>query len=625
MQSLNTVLNSKDAFYYHALLSGIDNVIISTDTNFVIQTWNAAAEKLYKLSPQQAIGKRIMDVLQHEYINTTNEEVIRQLVRNNKWKGLVKISNNDKPVFLETAFTIVKNTQGKKIGYTGISRNVTDEVNTKKSLHNFISVLMQLEESFLIVDKDRNITYLSPKGSVQRFFNSDFKTGESAFKYVPERYLEEVKTSYSRAFSGETVNYDVESDTEPKLYFNITYSPLKNELGDITNVCVIIKDFTASKEVELLEQKKNAVEKNLYESRLLFEEFMENSPLLAWVADDEGIIHYMNERYLKLFEFTGEAIGKNMLELYPKEIAETSLANNKAVLETGDIFETIEKGINPAQPKTFKTIKFPINYKERNMVAGWAVDITDQITAQENLLQLNQHKNKLVSIIAHDLRAPLGVNASFLKSLIKDYETYTTEELLDSIKIISKSFSQCYELVDELLRWGRSQLEHIKFNPLPINIQTEILKVTEGLLDEANRKGIKIETDFHFFGEAFADADMFAIVLRNFITNAIKFSYPKSIIKITTELIREKIQVSVIDSGKGMNDELIKKLLGKLNYESEFGTKGEKGTGLGLVIAKDYIEQNGGEFGIESKEGEGSKFYFTVPLNISNEDVTSQQ
>ena len=93
MQPLNTALNSKDAFYYQALLSGIDNVIISTDTNFIIQTWNAAAEKLYKLSAEEAIGKRIIDVLQHEYINTTDEEVIKQLVRDNKWKGLVKIVN----------------------------------------------------------------------------------------------------------------------------------------------------------------------------------------------------------------------------------------------------------------------------------------------------------------------------------------------------------------------------------------------------------------------------------------------------------------------------------------------------------------------------------------------------
>jgi PAS domain S-box-containing protein len=473
---------------------------------------------------------------------------------------------------------------------------------------------MQLEESFLIVDKNYTITYFHPKGNVQQFFKSDYTIGDNALKYVSEKYLERVKTSYSRAFAGETINYDIESGSEPKRYFNITYAPLKNEFEDVTNVCVIIKDFTAQKEMELLQQIKNSAEKNLYESRQLFEEFMENSPLLAWVVDEDGIIHYMNERYLKSFRFTKEDIGKSASELFPEEITEMYLANNKTVLETGNIVETIEKGNNPNQPTTFKTIKFPINYKDRNMVAGWAVDITDQITAQENLLQLNQHKNKLVSIIAHDLRAPLGVNASFLKTIISEYDTYERDELLDSIKIISKSFNQCYELVDELLRWARTQLEHIRFNPLPLIVQNEILKVTENLLDQLNKKNITFETEFNYCGDIFADADMFAIVLRNFVTNAIKFSHPNSVVKIVTDLIDDKVRVSVIDTGVGMNKELVQKLLDKLNYESSFGTKGEKGTGLGLVIAKDYIEQNGGKLGIESKEGEGSNFYFTVPL-----------
>ncbi|HVX25416.1 MAG TPA: PAS domain S-box protein [Parafilimonas sp.] len=612
------VINTTDTtnvLYYQALLSGIDDVIISTDTNFIIQTWNAAAEKIYNLTAAEAIGKRFTDIILHEYVNDSTEEVLRKIIKENRWKGIVRILNNNEDVFLESSFTIVKDESGKKIGYIGISRNVTEELQTRKSLENFASVLALLDESFLIIDKNYRIIYLRPKGNVEKFFKSDSKVGDDALQYVSKKYFQQVKENYERAFKGETVNYNIVSDTEPKLYFNLTYSPLKNEFGEITNVCVIIKDFTAEKEMELLQQRKNAVEKYLYESRQLFEEFMENSPLLAWLADGDGVIHYMNECYLKSFGFTKDDIGKNIRGLYSQEIAEAYLANNKLVLDNKSVVETIEKGSVAGQVKNYKTIKFPIRYKDRNMIAGWAVDITDQITAQENLLQLNQHKNKLVSIIAHDLRAPLGINASFLKTIISEFETYDKDELLDSIKIISKSFTQCYELVDELLRWGRTQLDHIKFNPLPIDVQTEILKVTESLWDQSDKKGIRIETEFNFLGEIFADADMFAIVLRNFVTNAIKFSHANNIVKIKTELVEDKVRVSVIDNGVGMNDELVKKLLDKLNYESEFGTKGEKGTGLGLIISKDYIEQNGGKMGIESKEGAGSNFYFTVPLN----------
>ncbi len=618
MHNPDTDLNPKDIFYYQALLSGIDNVIISIDTNFIIQTWNTAAEKLYKLTSAQAIGKRITDVLKHEYINTTNEEVIKQLVRENKWKGLVKIANTNETTFLETTFTIVKNKDGKKIGYIGISRNVTEEINAKESLQNFTSVLSQLDESFLIVNKDYKITFLCPKGNVQSFLNTDFKAGDDAFKFMPGIYIDEVRKSYQRAFNGETVNYIAESNSGVRQVFNITYSPLKDDFGNIISVCVIIKDLTAQKEMELLQQREEAAQKGLYESRQLFEEFMENSPLLAWVVDAHGIMHYMNSGYLNSFEFPENVIGKNIFEIYSKKLAEEYQENNKKVIETNSTIETIEFGRHPTEVRTYKTIKFPIFYKEQKMIAGWAVDISDQIKDHEYLFQLNQQKNKLVSIIAHDLRAPLGINASFLRSLIRDFVTYSNEELFTSIELISKSSDKCYELVDELLTWGKGQLEKISFNPKMLDIQTEIFRITDSLWDQIHQKGITVETNFNFSGEIFADADMFAIVLRNFITNALKFSYANNVIKIETELIKDKVEITVKDNGTGMNAEMVKKLLEKLNYESAFGTKGEKGTGLGLIIAKDYIEKNGGKMGIESKEGAGSQFCFTVPLNNQN-------
>src|SRR5690349_7311892 len=100
---------SKDVLYYQALLAGIDDVVISTDTNFIIQTWNTAAEKIYNLPASEAIGKRTTDVMQHKYINATDEEVIKKLVKENHWNGLVKVVNSAEDIFLQTTFSIVKN------------------------------------------------------------------------------------------------------------------------------------------------------------------------------------------------------------------------------------------------------------------------------------------------------------------------------------------------------------------------------------------------------------------------------------------------------------------------------------------------------------------------------------
>ena len=97
---------SKDVLYYQALLSGIDDVVISTDINFIIQTWNAAAERIYNLTADEVIGKRFTDVILHEYVNDTTEGVLRTLVKENRWKGIVRILNSDEDVFLETSFTL---------------------------------------------------------------------------------------------------------------------------------------------------------------------------------------------------------------------------------------------------------------------------------------------------------------------------------------------------------------------------------------------------------------------------------------------------------------------------------------------------------------------------------------
>ena len=614
----------QEVLYYQAILSGTDDVIISTDTNFIIKTWNTAAEKIYKKSAVQVIGKKTADIIQQEYINTTREEVTKKVIKNNFWKGIIKVVNNNEPVFLQTSYNAVRDIDGIKIGYISVSKNVTDEINTKKSLQNISGILAQLEESFLIVDTNYQVTFLQPKNNVQSFFKSDYQLGDDALKYIPDAYQEEVKACYERAFNGETVNYDSVSEAEPKLYFNVTYAPLKDDFGNINRVCVIIKDFTAQKEFDLLHQKKASVEKKLYESRKLFENFMQNSPLPVSVIDDKGFIHYINSAYAKAYGLTKEASGKNVFEVYSKELAQYFFEDNKKVIATGTPIETVEPSNSPENKADYKVIKFPIHYKGKTMIASWAIDITAQVEALENLSILNEHKNRLVSLIAHDLRGPLGMNVSFLRSIVDDYYGYTSEELITSLRLITKSSENCFDLIDELLLWARNQLNGTTYNPALLNLQTIILKIVDNLWELAQRKNIQLKTNFDYCSEVFIDYDMFAIVLRNLITNAIKFSFEEGIIEIETEMFGDEVKVSVRDFGTGMSQELVQKLMYKLNHESTYGTSGEKGTGLGLFMTKDYIEENGGRLGIESTPGEGSTFYFTVPVN-SSYIVTTQQ
>ena len=600
-------------FFQQALLSSIDDAVISTDRNFTITSWNAAAERIYEITADEAIGKKTTELIFQQYFNNDREEVLRILVNEDYWKGLIRaITKSGKVVFLQSIFTVVKDAENKKIGYVAVSRDVTADLQHKQSLQNFSSVLSILDESFLIVNRDFEVVFLSPKGKVENFFNSNYKVGDYALKYIPALHTDVIKANYLKAFNGELIQYRAESDDEPKLYFDVTYTPLKDDFDHITNVCVIIKDFTPLVEKEILEEKKTAIEKSYIESRKLFEEFMENSPLLAWVVDEKGCIQYINKTYRRALNFKDEIVGKNILDIYPKEFAERSMANTLKAIEKGIAIETIEKGRIPNKQTILKIIKFPIFFKDETMVAAWGINISDQIAMQESLSLLNQNKNKIMSVIAHDVRGPLRLNTDFIDVIIDDYDTLQKEEMLEHLNMLRTGISKCCDLTEEILLWAKSQLESVKYNPAALETNNVIIRVIENIVHVATDKKITIIQDFCEAGKIYADADMFSIVLRNFITNAIKFSKARSKIVVATTIRENKLWVSVKDTGTGIKKELVEKLMHKLNYESCYGTKGEKGAGLGLIIAKDYIEKNNGEMLIESEEGKGSIFSFSV-------------
>ncbi|MEP6682998.1 MAG: PAS domain S-box protein [Parafilimonas sp.] len=610
----NTILvNKEDIFYHETLISCIDDVIVSTDKNFRIKTWNAAAERIYDLTPEEAIGKNSNELAFIQYIDSTREKAIKKIVNENYWKGLVKIvTQSGKEVILQSIITTVRDSEKRKLGYVSVSRDVTDDMQNKQSLQTFSSVLTLLEESFLIIDKNYKVVFLRPKGNVQKFFNSDYKVGDNALKYIPAAYVEQVKDSYQKAFEGKTVHYASESSQpEFKFYFDVTYTPLKDDAGNITNVCVIIKDLTAQKEVEHLHQKKAEVEKNLSISRKFFYDFMENTHLLAWIVDKNGFIHYMNSSFADSFKIEKNATGKNILDIYSEEIAQEYFENNKTIIEEGITLEKVEKKF-AKNSIPYKIIKFPISFKNELMVACWGIDISEQIAVQDHLTQLNQNKNKIVSVIAHDVHGPLGVNASFLDTIIVDYKILAEEEILKYLKMLKTGISKCYTLSEELLVWARGQLKSTVCKPVALDTNTEITKVIDTLKQVAEEKGIAINTALCVACKTYADPDMFAIALRNFISNAIKFSNPKSKIIVSSAVINQELKISVTDTGVGLKKDTINKLNNKLNYESSSGTKGEKGSGLGLIIAKDYIERNNGEMYIESEQGKGSTFSFTL-------------
>ncbi len=226
-------------------------------------------------------------------------------------------------------------------------------------------------------------------------------------------------------------------------------------------------------------------------------------------------------------------------------------------------------------------------------------------------------KNKLFSIIAHDLKNPfhslLGY-ADLLLNDLEDEDEVDTEELKIGIKQMRVSSQKLLDMVENLLQWARSQTGQIKYEPDVYNINDIILETVSYLVQSAKAKGVDLKVSLTPDYKCFCDQQMISTALRNLIINSIKFCYSGDYIKISAKKDKQnkKLIVFVEDTGVGVAKEKLENLF-KDNF-TEKGTGGESGTGLGLTLVKEMITKNKGEIFVDSIEGKGTLFWFTIPL-----------
>lgn len=219
-------------------------------------------------------------------------------------------------------------------------------------------------------------------------------------------------------------------------------------------------------------------------------------------------------------------------------------------------------------------------------------------------------KDKLFSIIAHDVRGPLS-NLTVMLQLLKN-GAISENEFKEIIPGLTQEIVQTNELLDNLLNWSRSNLHDMHAKPetfYPKTIVDEILLLYK---TQINAKKLKIVNNIKDSQLVFADKNMIQIIIRNLFSNALKFSHTAGKITLLSTAIDDHIQISVTDEGLGLPKEKIKLLMTD-EYSSTPGTEGEKGTGLGLILCREFVEKNGGKLNITSTEGKGSTFSFSLP------------
>ena len=228
------------------------------------------------------------------------------------------------------------------------------------------------------------------------------------------------------------------------------------------------------------------------------------------------------------------------------------------------------------------------------------------------LKKLNTVKDKLFSVVAHDLRSPMGALISILKMANKNMLDAETQAQL--FKDISRRVDETYGLLENLLRWAKSQMQGMVPAPVCFNAQEASLAVTDAIQYIAGSKNIALNNYIENH-QVFADRDMFYAVVRNLTMNAIKYTSAVGEVTLASEISDNMLVISVKDNGTGMPQEVQDKLFKLSETHSRRGTNNESGTGLGLVLCADFAKANSGNIWFTSKEGEGSTFYFSIPLN----------
>ena len=376
-----------------------------------------------------------------------------------------------------------------------------------------------------------------------------------------------------------------------------------------------IRYYTFLKRLERETAERRDTENQL---RLLEERYrivVENAPFSIIISKFlDGEMLYVNTQMSNQFEISKvHAVGKKTSMLYAnrndrKKIIE--ILNNQGYLHNYEVLLKTASGREFWASLSVSVITFA---NEKASFVG-VVDITQQKELEINLKKANEIKDTFFSILAHDLRTPIGNFYHVLDLLVNDEQRFSNPDIQkQTLSALLESSKSTFLLLENLLAWSRSQRGILEFNPTHIELLKMAEEVANIFLLAAQKKHINVQLDIPAKLNVIVDRDMLHVVLRNLLSNAIKFTSENGNVLIYAKSSKGGLLLGVKDDGVGMEPETIEAILRGSNVFSTYGTNYEKGSGLGLNLCVDFIQKHGGQLNIESAPGKGSHFTFTFP------------
>jgi len=601
-------------------LNGVEEVLQGLNSgadSFVTKPYDGAyllahiekvlAQSAANHKEKKSFGAEIIINGEKRHIQTDEQHIIQLLL--NIYEGSIQQNRR-----------LLEAQENLKILNENLEYLVDERTSELGSQNALLSALINSPGDIIIFALDTQYCYTTfnenHRREMKRIWNADIQEGTNLLDCMSIPELKAAaKMSIDKALNGEFFT-EIQHQPGAEIYYEFNWNPIIQN-SDVVGITVFIKDISERKRTE----------QKIIDSENFIKTITSEVQEVIFAFDANGIFTFSEGKGLqKLGLSPGQVVGMSVFEVYKDypEIVE-------AIIESlnGKMLKSLAVEIGSLK---FDTTFQPIFDENGDVstVVGLAIDVTEAKQAEEEikltneeLQKVNDEKDKFFSIIAHDLRSPLSAFLGFTEMMVEDLPNMELNDLHELAVSMQGSAESLYRLLENLLEWAKMKRGLVPYDPAVYSLQKIVNDSITMVHESAKKKEISINCDILDDPEVFVDSNIFQTILRNLISNAVKFTPKGGEIYISAQPTDSKnIEVSVKDSGIGMSPALLNNLFEINSKSNRKGTEGEPSSGLGLILCKEFVGKLGGRIWAESQEGEGSVFHFTISMSTNPEEIS---
>jgi len=580
---------------YRILTETMKDVVIKIAITGELLYVSPATEIFGGYKPEEEIGNDMSKyfAVENDYLRAV--KLIKEVIETHKsgsFEFMYKHKNKAPFPVEHTYMPLIKD--NKVYAIQMILRDISDRKHAEQALkvseERFRSIMKSMDDIVFMLDKENRFVLVNT-ASRDLYLKPEMFLGKKHSEVIPKHVDDLYNAAMINVKKGKTEEYEYFLDMPDKTRcYALKLSPIYNN-SKFDGTVSVVRDITNRKKAEQIIMDNNNKLQSLNKKVVKNEQRLKtNRNLKEFVEEEEWSRILQQTAKRKLNETSTYDLIISLANNSKKHLTVTASPDydiNKNIIGTIGVFRDITE-----RKKSEQALK----------------------ESETKLRESNATKDKFFSIIAHDLKSPFNAILGFSEILAQNHKKYDDEKREKIIKYVNNSANNTFKLLENLLTWSRSQSGVIRYSPEKLHLKILLFETILSLQEQAIKKNISILDTIFENDIVFADKNMIETVLRNLISNAIKFTNNGGNIIISSKKQNDSnfIEISIKDSGVGIPKGTIDDLFRIDKNTSTQGTDNEVGTGLGLILCKEFVEKHGGKIWVESEENEGSIFSFTI-------------